>query len=444
MSDRPIEERTLAVEEALLEETEEQEQKSRIDFKLVSFSLGGKDYGIDIMRVKEISKETRFTFVPNTPPYVRGVHNLRGDIIPVIDLRRLFYLPTQTLGEGEPEDMIILRLTDQMVLGVIVDRIDKVLGVDSQTIKPPHPLFPDINVKYIKGVVAQEERLYILLDVDRIFSAKEAAEEEAATQEQVEEAPPEAPAGDPGFAFVVDTLRTFASFHCSELNEAWVRERFGEWQARRRSEGKEVQLAAQEEAEEFLGTFFSPYTGSLWGDDYSGNLAGLLGEEGRKSFLAWNPGCGKGLESYSVAALAALRFPGARLRVWANDNDLLSISEAPGLSFTAEEAPSGLQEAGLLRAQERGLVFVEAIRDAVSFEYHDIRHRNEYPDVDLVVARDVLSFLDAATQKRLLQEFRDHLKPEGLLLIGLHERIPEEGWTRLDAGNVVAYRKERA
>ena len=64
-----------------------------VDFKMVTFSLAGKDYAIDIMRVKEIAKAGNFTYVPNTSPFVLGVYNLRGDIIPIIDLRILFNIP---------------------------------------------------------------------------------------------------------------------------------------------------------------------------------------------------------------------------------------------------------------------------------------------------------------------------------------------------------------
>ena len=70
------------------------EQVENIDFKMVAFSLAGKDYSIDIMKVREISKATRFTYVPNSLPYVRGVYNLRGDIISIIDLRTMFNLPS--------------------------------------------------------------------------------------------------------------------------------------------------------------------------------------------------------------------------------------------------------------------------------------------------------------------------------------------------------------
>ena len=67
---------------------EQKERVSIVDFKMVTFSLAGKDYAIDIMKVKEIAKAGHFTYVPNTLPFVLGVYNLRGDIIPIIDLRR--------------------------------------------------------------------------------------------------------------------------------------------------------------------------------------------------------------------------------------------------------------------------------------------------------------------------------------------------------------------
>ncbi|MFP4212068.1 MAG: chemotaxis protein CheW, partial [Alkalispirochaeta sp.] len=151
--------------------TKDQDTESRqepIDFKMVTFSLGGKDYGIDIMRVKEIAKFTQFTYVPNTAHFVRGVYNLRGDIISIIDLRLFFNLPAEQKADDSPESGLILRLENNLI-GVIVDSIDKVVGISSRQVQPPHPIFGDINVKYISGVAEYDERLYIILDVDRIF-----------------------------------------------------------------------------------------------------------------------------------------------------------------------------------------------------------------------------------------------------------------------------------
>ena len=154
---------------------EKKENAALVDFKMVTFSLADKDYSIDIMHVKEIAKAGRFTFVPNTLPFVLGVYNLRGEIIPILDLRIFFNIEVPPRDENKLENMLILQVEDQK-FGVVVDKIDKVIGVQKSSIQPPHPLFGDINIKYIDGVVESNNRLYVLLDITRIFSSKEAAE----------------------------------------------------------------------------------------------------------------------------------------------------------------------------------------------------------------------------------------------------------------------------
>ena len=81
-----------AVTEDMEKDKVRKERTEKIDFKMITFSLGGKDYGVDIMKVKEISKADKFTYVPNTAPFVRGVYNLRGEIISIIYLRTMFHL----------------------------------------------------------------------------------------------------------------------------------------------------------------------------------------------------------------------------------------------------------------------------------------------------------------------------------------------------------------
>jgi purine-binding chemotaxis protein CheW len=117
----------------------ETDRLKQIDFKMISFTLAGKDYGIDILKVKEIRKAGNFTKVPNTPIFVRGVDNLRGDIIPVIDLRVMFNLPAESKDAASLENIVILRL-ESLVLGVVVDSIEKVVGISSESIQPPHPI----------------------------------------------------------------------------------------------------------------------------------------------------------------------------------------------------------------------------------------------------------------------------------------------------------------
>ena len=150
------------------EQSQERKKQMNIDFKMVTFSLSGKDYAIDIMNVKEIAKAGHFTYVPNTLPFVVGVYNLRGEIIPILDMRLFFNIPIDTTRKVDLQNLLILRFEEQ-IFGIIVDKIDKVVGIQKSTIQPPHPLFGDINVKYISGVVEADKRLYILLDIGRIF-----------------------------------------------------------------------------------------------------------------------------------------------------------------------------------------------------------------------------------------------------------------------------------
>ena len=156
------------VPDAAQDSAEKKEKLAQIDYKMVTFSLAGKDYAIDIMKIKEIAKAGRFTYVPNTLPFVLGVYNLRGDIIPIFDLRLFFNIEVEERQEGSLENMLICSIGEQ-TFGIVVDVIDKVVGIQKATIQPPHPLFGDINIKYIQGVVEVNNRLYILLDIEKIF-----------------------------------------------------------------------------------------------------------------------------------------------------------------------------------------------------------------------------------------------------------------------------------
>lgn len=454
-------------------QTEEALKIENIDFKMVTFSLAGKEYGIDIMKVKEISKANRFTFVPNSAPFVRGVYNLRGDIISVIDFRVMFHLPSPEREEGAMEDMIILRL-EELQIGVIVDSIDKVVGISSKTIQPPHPIFGDINIKFIKGVVENDNRLYLILDVERILGQKDSAPQAAQRSEpltmvpeEFEEASRDTRAGgagassaaaglagaagaageteaeEPDFSFVVDTLKTFRSFHVSPVNLEWTERRFEQWKEERRSAQKDVQLQGPEDADLFLRSFYSDGTGRFFPeglkDAYLALFKELQGERGQISL--WNPGCGSGYESYSVAAALKEAFPGKTIKVWAHDKDLLSISTAPNLLFQQQDVEDYLKP--YVTEGKNGLSFSSELKDSVLFEYHDILHGNPFPDVDIIFARDIASFLNRQDQDKLLKIFGEKLRNGGLLFPGKNERLSGPGWEPVGQAGLPAYRKIR-
>ena len=438
--------------------SEEGERVDVVDFKMVTFSLGGKDYGIDIMKVKEIAKFTNFTYVPNTRSFVSGVYNLRGDIISILDLRKMFHLPIPNEGK-EVEDGLILRL-DQNLIGVIVDAIDKVVGISSTTIQPPHPIFGDINIKFISGVVENDGRLYIILDTERIFgkdaptnaepSPADAPESAGGdTTAQVVSAPGEegaTTAGEPSgqsprtptdLHFIHDTLATFADFYTSPLNEQWVADRFSDWQATRGAAN--TQITQQSEADEFLATFYSPFTGRIWSDEYAARVREILPVVEGGAVNVLNPGCGKGYETYSLVAVLKQAYPDKRIKVWAEDKDLLAISNAPNLVLSADQVPSYM--APYVVEGKNGMSVKQEIKEQILFEYHDVVNGTNSPDVDIVVARDIMSFLSPENQHHVLAEIAEKLKGGGIVIVGRNENLPGETWVPIDSGPVSAYKK---
>jgi purine-binding chemotaxis protein CheW len=437
---------------AAVETAERKERVDAVDFKMVTFSLAGKDYGIDIMNVKEIAKAGKFTFVPNAAPFLRGVYNLRGEIIPVIDLRVFFHLPAERKEEDALESTLILRI-DEHVFGVIVDNIDKVVGIASASIQPPHPIFGDINIKYIKGVVENTNRLYIILDVVRIFAPKE--EEKAAVVAETAgfaavaavaaEAAERATEPEWGVGaaseldFIKEALLALKHFAVTDISQAWAEARFAEWRQRR---GKaDLQLKHVEDADAFLETFYSPDVDRFWDDDYAQAVTAVLQDNAARTIQVWNPGCGKGFETYSFACVLKKRYPDARIKIWANDNDLLAISTAPNMVFELDGTPEYIRE--FMVKGRSGYAFNQTIRDAISFEYHDILNSNPFPELDIILARDLLSFLLPNDQARVANDFMEKLKVRGLILLGRNERLSiGEDWRAVGTDPVSAFMRQ--
>ncbi|OQY34576.1 MAG: chemotaxis protein CheW [Spirochaetaceae bacterium 4572_59] len=142
--------------------------------QLVTFQLGVENYGIDIMDVKEIYSVQEVRDIPNAPSYVEGIFNLRGDIIPVINLHKRFHLRKAELTEDEEllSGFIIINL-DGMQLGVIIDKVLRVVTVDRDQIQPPPQMITGIGTEYIQGVIHQDSGYLIILDIHRLFDPDE-------------------------------------------------------------------------------------------------------------------------------------------------------------------------------------------------------------------------------------------------------------------------------
>lgn len=141
---------------------------ANITNKYVVFKLEGEEYGIDILRVKEIKEMLRITRVPKAPSFVSGVVNLRGEVIPVIDLRKKFNL--QECKDSESTRIIIVTV-DEITIGLIIDTSSEVLEIDKELIEEPPMAVSSIDHSYLHGIGKVNDRLIILLDVAKIVSA---------------------------------------------------------------------------------------------------------------------------------------------------------------------------------------------------------------------------------------------------------------------------------
>jgi len=138
--------------------------------QLVSFKLAKELYGIEITKVREIILIAEITRIPETPHFLKGLINLRSTVIPVIDLRARFGLPE---GDLTDESRIMVLQACGKTIGIVVDAVSEVLRVKHDQIAPPPPTVAGLGRDYLSGLVKLDDRLLILLDIDKIFGEEE-------------------------------------------------------------------------------------------------------------------------------------------------------------------------------------------------------------------------------------------------------------------------------
>lgn len=142
--------------------------------QLVSFRIGEEEFGVDILMVQEIIRLPNITPIPNAPSFILGMINLRGKIIPVIDLRQRLRIHGGSRRESDRRSRILIVEMFTHVTGFIVDSVSEVMKVADAEIEPtPHLVASSINAEYIQGVIKLPNRLIMLLDFSRILNPQE-------------------------------------------------------------------------------------------------------------------------------------------------------------------------------------------------------------------------------------------------------------------------------
>lgn len=137
----------------------------------LTFMLNGEEYGVDILRVQEIKGWDNVTPIPSTPEYIKGVINLRGTIVPIIDLRLKFEL--ETIPYGATTVVIVLKVMNndkERTMGIVVDAVSDVYNVAKEDMQPP-PDFGNIDVSYVNGLATVNETMIIALNIDTLLNS---------------------------------------------------------------------------------------------------------------------------------------------------------------------------------------------------------------------------------------------------------------------------------
>ncbi|MGX5108928.1 chemotaxis protein CheW [Enterobacter cloacae] len=148
------------------------------------FRLGDEEYGIDILKVQEIRGCDRLTRIPNAPNFITGVTNLRGVIVPIVDLRVRFEQPDPS--QDDKTVVIVLNLSDRVV-GIVVDGVADVLSIDMDNIKPTPDVASVLSGRYLLGLGVLDSRMIILVNIEKLLSREEMAQVESAAESYIED-----------------------------------------------------------------------------------------------------------------------------------------------------------------------------------------------------------------------------------------------------------------
>lgn len=140
----------------------------------LTFILNNEEYGVDILRVQEIRGWDNATPIPNTPEYIKGVMNLRGTIVPIIDLRQRFNM--ETLEYGPTTVVIVLKVYSEereRVMGIVVDAVSEVYNIGSDDLQPAPDFGDVVSLEFVQGLATVEEKMVIVLDIDNLLTSGE-------------------------------------------------------------------------------------------------------------------------------------------------------------------------------------------------------------------------------------------------------------------------------
>ncbi len=155
--------------------TGQQERSDNGTLQIAAFRLGKEEFGIDILYIREIIRMPVITRVPNAPEYVLGIFNMRGKVVPVVDITRKLGV---SRNEESEETKVVVVQVHNVLVGFVVDAVSEVQRVAKSIIVPPPALMEGVNTKYVEGLARMDDRLIILLDLPKLLELEDEVESE--------------------------------------------------------------------------------------------------------------------------------------------------------------------------------------------------------------------------------------------------------------------------
>ena len=340
-----------------------------------TISVGGIEYDIEAAQVAGTFPIERIARVPGASADVLGLHVWKGAPIPVVDPRpHLGMIPP--LGEMAERAMaVVVRLGGEHVA----------ILVESVTGPRADP-----------GVGRQ------MLDPGSVFGSSAAP-----------------PKPDP-WADVRSALWKHASFAVSDINIAWVTRKY------RSAKWGRVLPSTEKLAADFLAGFGSPCLDTPWNPGLRAGVQAPLPRRSARSFTIWNHFCGRGNDALALACIIAMERPRLKVKIWAVD-ELAAIVAAETSSWSPAEVPEYLVASGCLIEESGRLRAGAAVRARIILVCADA-FEPVPGSFDMIVCRDRLSYLDAGSQAATIAAFKQALRPEGIVIAGVHERLPSNDW----------------
>lgn len=137
--------------------------------QFLTFTISGEEYGVEIMKVREIKGWTETTRLPNSPDFMKGVINLRGVVIPIFDLKSCFKMGNTIPHE---KNVVIILVVKERLVGILVDAVSDILSVGADEVRPAPHMEVKVDAEFINGLISMDEKMVVLLDVDHLFDSE--------------------------------------------------------------------------------------------------------------------------------------------------------------------------------------------------------------------------------------------------------------------------------